>query len=798
MFLDKHYIFIRYNLNMPIPGSIISYVVKKEFVQIDAENCSIRIYALSDDIIRVWFSQNKEFHDKKSYAIISKVRSSLHFVNEKEDFIEFSTNKVIVRVNKKNLSISFLDLNHNTIDSDFSIEWYPSKWEGYRIIHKKVLLKDDLFFGLGEKAYKLNRRRGRFMLWNTDTPGYKYGTDPIYSSIPFIIVFRNRIAYGLFFDNTFRSIFDLGHSSEEYFSFEAEGGDLDYYFIYGPTVKDVVKKYTSLTGRMPLPPIWSLGHQQSRYSYYPQNRVIDIAKRYRKEGIPLDSMYLDIHYMDKYKVFTWNRQRFPNPKKMIEELSKIGVKIIVIVDPCIKLDSEYEPFKEGVLNSYFCKSPNGELFVGRVWPGLSAFPDFTKEDVRKWWGNLHRVYIDAGVAGIWNDMNEPSVFNTVNRTMSEDSVHLEGSHAKVHNVYALLECKATYEGLLRLRPNIRPFVLTRAGFAGIQRYAAMWTGDNISSWDHLRLQIPMILSLGISGVPFVGADIGGFMRGFLTPELIVRWYQIASFLPLCRNHQALGSYDHEPWMFGERAKNIIKKFLTIRYKLILYLYTLFYEHYINGYPIARPLFFEFPSDNESYFVEDEFMVGPWLLIAPIVKEGAREREVYLPPGTWFDFWSNKKYNGSSWINLRAPLDKIPIFVREGAIVPMIPFMEYVGEKPLDPLYIHIYPSNNKSEYLVYEDDGNSLEYTNGKYRITRISHYGNTINVNTQGSYNPKRSSIVFVLHSAKGFKSILLNNEPLKEITNLEKVSEGYTTSEEGILLKVKSSRREFSLNLS
>jgi len=782
-------------------GDVTGYEVHESFVVFECGRAKLRLAAVTPRVVRVTLAPDGEFWEG-SYAVVWRGEERVE-VDDRGEFVEVRTGLVVARVSKRPCRVSFYDSGGRLLCSDYEplgMGWAPSRWRGHRVKCWKRLSMDDHFYGLGEKALPLDRRRARVVMWNTDAPGYDLGTDPLYMSVPFLICLRRGVAYGIFFDNTYRSVFDLGHTSEEYYSFEAEGGALDYYFIYGPSVRGVVEEYTRLTGRMPLPPLWALGHQQSRYSYYPESRVLEVARRYREEGIPCDVLYLDIHYMDGYRVFTWDRSRFPDPRRMVEELGRLGFKVVAIVDPGVKLDPSYHVFREGVLNDYFCRRPNGDLYVGRVWPGLCAFPDFTKPEVRRWWGDLHRVLVEAGVAGVWNDMNEPSIFDAPEKTMDPDVVHAGGPHAEVHNVYALLEAQATYEGLLRLRPGVRPFVLTRAGFAGVQRYAAKWTGDNVSNWRHLWLQIPMLLNLGLSGVPFVGADVGGFM-GNPTPELIVRWYQVAAFMPLCRNHQCIGSYDHEPWMYGSEAKRAIREVLELRYRLLPYIYSLFYEHYLRGYPVVRPLLFEFQEDEDTYLIDDEFMLGSWILVAPVLREGARAREVYLPSGLWYDFWTDEVHRGPARVHVEAPLSRVPLFVRAGAVVPMWPPMQFVGERRPEPLFLHAY-AGASGAFTLYEDDGETLNYLRGERLVTKLSLEDGGREVvlraeRLESGYEPPREHVVAVFHGVGSAARVLFDGSPLPRVESLEEVDEGYTMEGGRLVVKVREPRRSFEIRV-
>jgi alpha-glucosidase len=641
----------------------------------------------------------------------------------------------------------------------------------------KKLGFDEHFYGLGEKAARLDKRRSSFVNWNADTPGYTEGRDPIYQTIPFYTALENGTAYGIFFDNSYRSYFDFARSSQQRVWFGAEGGELNYYFFYGPSLRKILGRYADLTGRMPMPPRWALGNQQSRWSYYPDTMAEKVVSEYRKRDLPLDVLHLDIDYMQSYRVFTWDRERFPNPKALSDKLGQQGVKLVTIVDPGVKYqpvaksaaqvtsitpelepqDQRYYVFDAGLQKNFFQRRKNGDLFVPRVWPGESVFVDYTLPAAREWWGELHRAYLDNGVAGIWNDMNEPSDFVDQTGKNQLDVVSFDegekSTHAKNRNVFALLMARATYEGLERLRPNQRPYVITRAAYAGIQRYSTMWTGDTNSSWESLALNVPMFTTLGLSGEPFVGSDVGGFIgRG--SGELLTRAYQISFLAPFCRNHKVIDGYDQEPWRFGQYYEDIIRKYLKLRYQLLPFLYMTLEEAHRTGVPLFRPLVLNYQDDPNTYNLDDEFMIGDALLVAPIVKPDVTRRLVYLPKGTWYDYWSNKKLEGGMMIYVDAPLETVPMFVRAGAIIPMGPLMNYVGEKPVDPITFNIYPDDKGAASMaLYEDDGVSPAYKQGGFRRTNVAvsraglGYVVTLAV-PQGQYQPGNRKLSFVIKS--------------------------------------------------
>jgi alpha-glucosidase len=644
-----------------------------------------------------------------------------------------------------------------------------------RVAAAKQLGFDEHFYGLGEKTARLDRRRGRFVMWNSDTPGYIEGTDPIYQSIPFYLGWEDGRAYGLFYDNPHRTTFDLGYSGQEAAAYEAAGGVLDYYFFAGPALKKIIGRYTELTGRMPLPPLWSLGHQQSRYSYYPDTMVEQVAATYRAHRLPLDVIHLDIHYMDAYRVFTWHKDRFPDPAGLAARLGRQGVRLITIVDPGVKYQpadpaapgANYSVYDEGLAGDYFLRRQDGSLYIGEVWPGKSVFVDYTKEDARRWWGDRHRAYTDHGIAGIWTDMNEPSDFvdksGETQKDVVFDDLGAKSLYAQNRNTFALNMARATHEGLQRLQPDRRPFVITRAGYAGIQRYAITWIGDSHATFDQLALSIPMFANMGLSGQPFVGADTPGFIgRG--DGELLVRAYQVAAFTPFCRNHTAVDVYDHEPWRFGVPYENMVRAALELRYRLLPFLYTTIEEAHRTGVPLFRPLLLEFQDDPTALNLDDQFMVGSALLAAPVVRAGERARDVYLPAGRWYDFWTGAAIDATGDLRrVDAPLEKLSLFVRGGSIVPSTIAMSHTGEKPWNPLRFDIWPdAGGAAAGSLYEDDGASPAHEKGAYRRTTVSFAAGKITLTPAGGFTPPARRFELVLHGAPAVQAVRLDGRPL------------------------------------
>ncbi len=613
----------------------------------------------------------------------------------------------------------------------------------------KKMKGTEYFYGLGEKTGHLNKKGYRYRMWNTDNPEpHVESFEVLYKSIPFFITLQQQTAFGIFFDNTHESFFDLGKENSKYYCFGAEDGNLDYYFIYGPQVADVIKGYTGLTGHMPLPQLWTLGYQQCRWSYTPESRLWEIADNFRKRDIPCDVLYLDIDYMDGFRVFTWDKEKFADFKDTIQKLKEQGFKVVTIIDPGVKKDKGYTIYDEGIEQGYFATDKDGIPYVNQVWPGDSVFPDFSDERVRTWWAENQKIMMDVGIAGIWNDMNEPASF----KGPLPDDVQFKNDgyptdHREIHNVYGHLMSKATYEGIKK-HTQKRPFVITRACYAGTQKYSTAWTGDNQSLWEHLRMSVPMLINLGLSGMAFCGTDVGGF--GFdCTGELLSRWIQVGCFTPLFRNHAAAGTRDQEPWVFDEQTEDINRKYIKLRYQWIPYLYDLMAQCEKTGMPIIRPLFLHYQNDEKTYELNDQFMVGENILVAPVVQQGQVVRSLYLPEGRWIDYWTKEEIVGGKYIMREAPVDLCPIYMKAGSIIPLYPEQSYVGQREITNLRLDVYAGEGKT--LHYQDDGESYKYQTGEFNIYEFSmEQGEICKLSVallQEGYAHKYSTFTFVIH---------------------------------------------------
>jgi alpha-glucosidase len=553
------------------PGRAVDVTRHGQNVFITCATGLYHLTVLAPDVVRVRFLPGARASEDNtavpfSYSVARPDEAwppcEFHIAQPNGD-IEIRTARLVCRIDESTGRFVFFDLNRNVINQDEAgAGWRPSG----AVRCRKRIQPDEHFYGLGERASSLDLRGRVYQMWNTDPFIYRLDQDPVHLCIPVVLGLhsRGRQGYGIFFDNTFRGRFDLGAAEPGVLEFGAEGGELRYTFIYGPALARVIEQYTALTGRTPLPPLWMLGYHQSRWSYQPEVRVRKLANDFREVyRVPCDAIYLDIHYMDGYRSFTWDFRRFPDPARKIADLHRLGFKFIVIIDPGIRADPDYWVCQEGLAEGVFCTYPDDETpFTGPVWPGNCYFPDFTNPRVRAWWADLCTSLTDVGVDGIWNDMNEPAIFGPRDTTMPDFIRHdLEGrggDHAEAHNVYGMLMARATAEGLQAARPEERPVAITRAGWAGVQRHALSWMGDNQATWAHLWLSMPMLLNLGLSGLAHTGPDIGGY-SGFATGELFTRWLQMGVFLPLCRAHTFTHGPDQEPWSWGEPYLSINRR-----------------------------------------------------------------------------------------------------------------------------------------------------------------------------------------------------------------------------------------------
>jgi alpha-glucosidase len=770
--------------------SAMSALAAGDGAEIHSGAWTLQVTALADDILRVRAAASSTLPEDASWAVPEDMRHrSVHVsLQRKADGLEFKTAAVAVRIERSPLRIIVSDLAGHVITADNPIVALEQSGNGF-VLHKELSQKEHIF-GLGDKTGPLDRRGQAFTLWNTDAYRFQESTDPLYKAIPFFVSAGGPGgSYGIFLDNTWRSWFDFGKQDPQTLSFGSAGGAIDYYVIYGPSVRHVVERYTDLTGKPPLVPAWALGFQQSRYSYMSAAEVHGVADRLRSDHIPADVIWLDIDFQDRNRPFTVDPRTFPDLAGLARDLRQQGLRLVTITDLHIAAapDQHYAPYDSGLAGDHFLKRPDGSLYVGKVWPGLSVFPDFTRRETRAWWGSLYRDLVAEGVSGFWNDMNEPSIFETPTLTMPLDIQHRiaepgfvprTASHAEIHNVYGMLNSRATFEGQRQLEPDERSFVMTRASYAGGQRYAVTWTGDNSSSWNHLKLSISMLLNLGLSGFAYSGTDAGGFI-GAPSPELMTRWIEIAAFAPIFRAHSEKGTPHKELWVDGPEQLNIRRQFVEQRYRLLPYLYALADENARTGAPLMRPLFYDFPDALDMPCHQPTaFMLGDRLLVAPPpTLESPQSYSLCLPAGRWYDYWTGepvatKSDSGASaaqLLSITPALDRLPVFVRAGAILPSQALIQSTSETPQGPLFLDIYPGED-CHGTIYADDGHSMAYTRQGYlrqqvRCTQTAA-GMDIDFDSrEGGYQPWWHQVTVRVHHWPGDARATLDGKRVQDL---------------------------------
>ncbi|MBS0197342.1 MAG: alpha-glucosidase [Planctomycetes bacterium] len=598
---------------------------------------------------------------------------------------------------------------------------------GRRAVVEVAMAAGVSLYGTGEQAGPLLRNGIVKTLWNNDNFDYHDGSRHLYQSHPFVLCVReDGSAVGIIIETTHRCDIDLRRGVRAV----VHGPSPAVTVIERADAMGVVRVLSELTGKMPMPPKWALGYQQCRWSYEPEGRVREVAAEFRERRIPCDVLWLDIDYMDGFRVFTFDREKFPDPAALNADLREMGFRTVYMIDPGVKVDPAYRVYAEARRGGHFIKTARGQEYHGEVWPGDCAFPDFTREATRRWWAGLYTEFFANGMDGVWNDMNEPAVFGGVEKTMPVSNRHEAdaelggpGDHARYHNIYGMQMVRATREGVLAAARRKRPFVLTRANFLGGHRYAATWTGDNRSDWRHLRWSIPMALNMGLCGQPFVGPDIGGFI-GDADGALFARWMGIGALLPFARAHSEKTTQPHEPWVFGEACENSCRRALERRYRLLPYLYTCFRNAAVTGEPVVRPVFFADPTRRDLRAVDDAFLLGPDILVQCAVKPGERPGAPVLP-------W--RKFEIAS-----AGDEALPdLYLRPGAAVPVGPAKQYTDEPGPNEITLVAALKDGAAEGALYEDADDGWEFERGEYRLTtwRVTGAG-AVAASSEGKWN--------------------------------------------------------------
>lgn len=737
-------------------GPVVSYVKTSRGIEGKTASAIFDIRVYSDDIIRVRLTRNKTFNTV-NYALDEEYTpESVPEITDKGNSIEITTHTLVAVIEKKPVfRVQFKNKAGVVINEDVAGDAFGTSFNGNKVTIYKKMQEGERFVGLGETLGNLDKRGSGFTLNNTDT--YKYG-DPrlsLYISIPFYIGIHDQQVYGLFYNNTFKSFFNFGLSTP-FTSVAAEGGDADYFFLYGSSVGDVLKNYSSVTGRMPLPPLWSLGYHQSRCSYFPQEKVEWLAETFRKKKIPVDGIVLDADYQQDYQPFRTNLKRFPDMPGLSAKLAKLNIELTASVYPGVRIDSTYHSYTDGLNNDVFIKYKDGSLFKTEIAPLKIVLPDYTKPDTRRWWVGKMKWMQDNGISGYWNDMNEPAVGGSYlpdNLAFDFDGRKAEAAEAK--NVYGLLMARSSFEAAKEHRGGKRPFILTRSAFAGVQRYAAVWSGDNTASDEGLLSGVLLNNQMGLSGIPFVGPDLGGYI-GDGTKDLFKRWMEVGVFSPYVRNHKEYFATANEPWSYGEEAEAISKTYIGLRYRLMPYIYTAFNEASQTGMPVARSLCINYPFDDKVYdnTFQYQFLFGDALMVTPVTSKES-QKKVYLPKGDWFDLFTEERFRGEREVIRAAPIYQLPVFVKASSIIPMQSLVQSSKDKPSDTLYIHVFNGDSSSRYNYYEDRGEGYDYLLNYFckRTFDFNPAERKITVGEQnGTVVSKFASVQFIFHGFDQF----------------------------------------------
>jgi len=722
--------------------------------QIGFEHASLELVFLAKDLARLTWQPGRL---PVPYAIEQAKwpETDVHHLPLQDGFL-LSTSDLQIEVHATG-QVQFLDPNNSLLHS-----LYPPVRSGQGWVQQASLLPGEHIYGLGLHAQGLNLRAQTHRMWATDPGGiYGPGIDPLYMPIPVFFGLHEGGSYLIFYENHCPSTFEMG-SRSTYESDSArltfEMGALRYYFIQGP-FSSAIEQFSCLTGKAPLPPIWSLGYHQSRWGYKSTEDIRQVVQGFKEHRLNLSAVHLDLDYMHDRRSFTFDPDRFADIEELSADLKRDGIHLAGILDPGIKVEDGYDIYRSGLEANAYCTDPGGKTLTAVAFSGPTVFPDFTSSRVRKWWQEFYPRLLKRGLDGIWHDMNEPTAFNAwggnhLPLNMSLDLEGTGGDHYQGHNVYGLQMNRAGYAAMKQYAPHKRPWILSRSGWAGNQRYAWNWTADSESTWAGLKLSLTATLALAFSGIPYCGPDIGGF-SGDPTPELYTRWFQLAAFLPFFRTHSSLITQRREPWVFGEPYTGIIRRYINLRYQLLPYLYTLAWEASQRGYPIVRPIFFRDQDQPELWDIDDGYMLGDTLLIAPVFSVGLEKRQVSFPKGSWYSFWDDHFYQGPGNFTIPVNLENIPVFVRGGLLLPLL---------DRERLSLNIYPGEGNS--LLYSDAGDGFGAGRvDKYKMHTIPH-GYRIDWQTEGEYPFPYPDIETVLHADK-LERVFVDGEQLAPLGN-------------------------------
>ncbi len=728
-------------------GNYVRHVVSRDSVFFVCEDSTrIVLQVCADDVIRVaLFPSPGAVHFDTSFVVVQKFAPTTSFtLQDNVADITITTPKASVVCQKRPFRIAFRSSSQQLLVKERDAGGLG--WDGDSRFAFFDQTSDEHFYGFGElcqpfpeikQTYPpLDRKGYNFYIANNHNGGTGGNLN-----IPF---FCSTKGYGLYFDNTFPGYFDMGKDDPNSYYYRVSKGVMNYYFIYGPDLKSILEKYTLLTGRQPLPPRWAFGYLQSKFGYQNEGEARSMVATMRQKGIPCDAVIFDLYWYGSASLMgnmSWDFSRWSNPQKMMSDFRAVGIKTILIEEPYITVSSTN--YATADAQHFLGTDAGGNSMLMNMWMGRGALLDLTNPTAQAWWWGKHIPLIDQGVVGWWTDLGEPE-------DHPSGMMHYLGERDKVHNIFNLIWSKALFEGYCSYRPNERILNITRSGFAGMQRYGCIpWSGDVKKTFQPSGLDVQplLMLGMGLSGVAYLASDIGGFSGGVTTPELYARWMEYGTFCPITRAHSA--SQPAEPWAFGAEVERICKKYIQLRYRLLPYIYTYAYDNHKTGVPIARALVLEYPDDAQVTNLSNEYLWGESFLVAPVTTEGAITRSVYLPQGTWTDYWTGRRYGGNQTVTVDAPLEVLPLFVKDGSIIPMQNVMSYSDEHPLDTLTLDIYPSGSTS-FNMYEDDGLTREYQRGGYAFTTFTcqptdQYVQVGIGKTEGSYAGKPKSRVYV-----------------------------------------------------
>lgn len=762
------------------PGNFTSYSEHGRVTLVNAGSASLRFIFYRPDIVRVDLLTSPGTKFDSSIVVIQDTTEQVSLRRtETDSTLEIASSELKIICSKYPLRVSFYDLHGHLLLKEKNGGGFS-----YSGLNRKAVFdisQKEHFYGTGERGTAIDKRGQAFQSYNMQVGGYSYPASTMMINVPYVI---SSNGYSVYFENTYPGDWNFGKDYSGTFSYNASGGELSYYLISAESFSEHLDKYTWLTGRQPLPPRWAFGYIQSRYGYRNEDEARLLVETMRQKNIPLDAVILDLYWFKSMGDISWDLSMWKNPFKMMNDFLAMGIKTVVITEPYITEGSQN--FSEAYSKGYLAKNSTGLPYIFSNWwsCGCNAgLLDLTNPEAQQWWWNMHPPFFGSQLAGIWTDLGEPE----------RDNLQMQfylGNTARVHNIYNLLWAKTIFNGFNSFRPNERLFNLTRSGYAGIQRYSVItWSGDVGRSFGGLAVQLPILLNMGLSGLAYHNSDIGGFTAGTTSPELYARWMQFGAFSPITRAHGT--NQPTEPWAFGTEVENISRKFIQLRYQLLPYIYTMAYENYKTGMPLARPLFMDYPEDKILYNESSSYLWGSSILVSPVVEAAQTSKSVYLPEGTWIDFWEDKVYSGSQNVTVSTPIDKIPVFIKSGSIIPMQPVRRNTEEFFTDTLFLNVYPSGLKSgRFTLYEDDGKTLSYQSGQFSQTVFSQEmkgsdaGNDLILNigkSTGSYSGKpvyRTYITDIHLVSVKPSGVVLNGNTLNlmsSLTELRMNKEGF-----------------------